>query len=164
MALTGGARLEPYQSAAKMGAGGMGELYRARDTTLDRDVAVKRGRSMTHSAPRCLTVAVCALALAPEVSGQEPTRLLRQPTISAAHIAFAHANDIWIVGRDGGAARRVTTFQGQETDPHLSPDGSMLAFSAQYEGNTDVYVVPIEGQGIARRGSTRETGPGLGRT
>ena len=105
---------------------------------------------MTLSTPRCLAFAVCALALAPEVSGQKPTRLLRQPTISATHIAFAHANDIWIVGRDGGAARRVTTFQGQETDPHLSPDGSMLAFSAQYEGNTDVYVVPIEG-GAPRR-------------
>ncbi|MEX0893827.1 MAG: PDZ domain-containing protein [Gemmatimonadota bacterium] len=73
------------------------------------------------------------------------TRLLRQPTVSAERIAFTYANDIWVVGRGGGDARRITSFQGQETQPHFSPDGRWLAFSAQYGGNTDVYVVPAEG-------------------
>ena len=99
---------------------------------------------------RYLPLTAVALALATEVAGQEPTRLLRQPTISETHIAFAYANDIWIVGRTGGDARRLTTFQGQEADPHFSPDGRMLTFTAQYEGNTDVYAVPIEG-GAPRR-------------
>ncbi len=74
-----------------------------------------------------------------------PTRLLRQPTVSAAHIAFAHASNIWIVDRAGGTARRVTSFQGQASHPQLSPDGTQLAFSADYAGNADVYVVPVSG-------------------
>ncbi len=73
------------------------------------------------------------------------TRLLRTPTVSADHIAFAYANNIWVVGRQGGTARRLTSFQGQTSNPHLSPDGKMVAFSAEYEGNTDVYVVSTEG-------------------
>ncbi|MYJ16911.1 MAG: protease, partial [Gemmatimonadetes bacterium] len=91
-------------------------------------------------------LATAALTLAPPpASAQESTRLLRQPTVSATHIAFAYANDLWIVDRAGGEARRLTTFQGQETDPHFSPDGRHIAFSAQYDGNVDVYVLPSEG-------------------
>jgi tricorn protease len=80
---------------------------------------------------------------APKADAQ--TRLLREPSISERHIAFAYANNIWVTGRDGGDARRLTSFQGQETNPKISPDGRWVAFSAQYGGNTDVYVVPIEG-------------------
>ena len=71
------------------------------------------------------------------------TRMLRQPTVSATHIAFAYAGNIWIVERAGGAARRVTSFQGQASNPQLSPDGKTLAFSADYGGNPDVYVVAV---------------------
>src|SRR4051794_8290324 len=73
------------------------------------------------------------------------TRLLRTPTVSAEYIAFAYANNIWIVDRKGGVARRLTSFQGQTSNPHLSPDGKLVAFSAEYEGNMDVYVVGVEG-------------------
>ena len=82
-----------------------------------------------------------ALAAAPA----EFTRLLRTPTVSATQIAFAYANNIWVVERSGGQARRLTSFQGQTSNPHFSPDGSMIAFSAEYGGNTDVYVVPAAG-------------------
>jgi tricorn protease len=78
-------------------------------------------------------------------AGESGTRLLRMPTVSAAKIAFAYANNIWIVDRTGGAARRLTSFQGQAGNPHFSPDGKLLAFSADYAGNMDVYVVPVEG-------------------
>jgi tricorn protease len=78
------------------------------------------------------------------------TRLLRQPTVSEHHVAFAYANDIWVADRTGGDARRLTSFPGQESGPRLSPDGSLVAFSAQYDGNLDVYVVPVEG-GVPRR-------------
>jgi tricorn protease len=74
-----------------------------------------------------------------------PTRLLRTPSISATHVAFAYANNIWIVDRKGGDARRLSSFQGQSTNPKISPDGSLVAFSADYAGNTDVYVVPVGG-------------------
>ena len=74
-----------------------------------------------------------------------PTRLLRSPTVSATHIAFAYANNIWIVERSGGTARRVTSFQGQTSNPHFSPDGKWIAFTGEYAGNNDVYVVPSEG-------------------
>ncbi len=78
-------------------------------------------------------------------SAHAQTRLLRQPTISADHIAFAYANNIWVTSRSGGEARRLTSFQGATSLPKLSPDGKLVAFSGQYGGNTDVYVVPVEG-------------------
>ena len=74
-----------------------------------------------------------------------PTRLLRTPSISATHVAFAYANNIWIVERKGGDARRLTSFQGQSSNPKISPDGATVAFSADYAGNTDVYTVPVTG-------------------
>ena len=73
------------------------------------------------------------------------TRLLRFPDVSDTQIVFSYAGDLWIVGRDGGDARRLTTDVGRESSAKFSPDGSMVAFSAQYDGNTDVYVVPATG-------------------
>ena len=74
-----------------------------------------------------------------------PTRLLRSPDLSATHVVFEYANDIWVAARTGGEARRLTSFQGQEANPRFSPDGGWIAFSAQYGGNTDVYVVAAGG-------------------
>lgn len=85
------------------------------------------------------------LAVLPSSVIAQGTRFLRQPTVSADHIAFVHANDIWIVGRDGGEARRLTSDAGAETHPHFSPDGRWIAFSGQFGGNTDVYVVSADG-------------------
>src|SRR6267142_373456 len=73
------------------------------------------------------------------------TRLLRTPTVSATQIGFAYAQNIWVVPRAGGMARRVTSFQGQTSNPHFSPDGKWIAFSGEYAGNLDVYVVPADG-------------------
>jgi tricorn protease len=73
------------------------------------------------------------------------TRLLRTPTVNATQIAFAYANNIWTVPRAGGSARRITSFQGQTSNPHFSPDGKWIAFSGEYAGNLDVYVVATEG-------------------
>jgi tricorn protease len=85
---------------------------------------------------------VVALAAAPN---GEQTRLLRSPTVSATQIAFAYANNVWVVDRGGGVARRVTSFQGQTTNPHFSPDGKWIAFTGEYAGNADVYVVAADG-------------------
>jgi tricorn protease len=108
-----------------------------------------------------------ALFVAGQVIGAAPgddpvaggTRMLRQPSVSATHIAFAYASNIWIVERSGGTARRVTSFQGQASHPQLSPDGRQLAFSADYAGNPDVYVVPVDGGEPARL--TWHPGPDL---
>lgn len=73
------------------------------------------------------------------------TRLLRQPTVSQQYITFIYADDIWLVNRDGGNAKRLTSFEGAESNPHFSPDGKMIAYTGQYDGNTDVYLIPTEG-------------------
>ena len=65
--------------------------------------------------------------------------------MSATEIAFAYAQNIWVVPRGGGSARRLTSFQGQTSNPHFSPDGKWIAFSGEYGGNTDVYVVAAGG-------------------
>src|SRR5580765_7552930 len=70
------------------------------------------------------------------------TRLLAQPAVSATHVAFIYAADLWVARLDGTGVRRLTTDDGQESNPAFSPDGKLIAFSAQYEGNTDVYIVP----------------------
>ena len=78
------------------------------------------------------------------------TRLLSQPAISSNHIAFVYAEDLWVANKDGSYPRRLTIDEGVESQPVFSPDGKMIAFSAQYDGNTDVFVVPVEG-GVPRR-------------
>src|SRR6185437_2423136 len=88
--------------------------------------------------------AAVALSALPAFAGAQ-TRMLRAPTISKTQIAFAYANNIWTVDRSGGTARRVTSFQGTTENPKFSPDGRLLAFSAEYDGNVDVYVVPAQG-------------------
>ncbi len=71
--------------------------------------------------------------------------LLQKPTVSKTHIVFSYAGDLWSVPRDGGEAVRLTVDPGIETDPIFSPDGSLIAFQGEYEGNQDVYVIPAEG-------------------
>jgi tricorn protease len=93
---------------------------------------------------RRILYSAIALSLLPATVPAQ-TRMLRSPTISATQIAFAYANNIWVVPRSGGTAQRMTSFQGETSDPHFSPDGRWLAFSAEYGGNTDVYVVPAGG-------------------
>lgn len=78
------------------------------------------------------------------------TRMLSQPAISADHIAFIYAEDLWVANLDGSQPRRLTVDEGIESNPVFSPDGKMIAFNGQYDGNTDVYVIPVEG-GIPKR-------------
>jgi tricorn protease len=70
---------------------------------------------------------------------------LRFPDVSADQIVFVYANDLWIVPKEGGLARRLSSPKGQEIFPKFSPDGQMIAFSGNYDGNTDVYVMPAAG-------------------
>lgn len=73
------------------------------------------------------------------------TRLLQQPAISATHIAFVYAGDLFVCDIDGRNVRRLTSDVGVERQPVFSPDGTLIAFSAEYDGNVDVFVVPTAG-------------------
>ncbi len=73
------------------------------------------------------------------------TQLLRQPTVSNNEIVFVYANDLWKTSINGGNAVRLTSNDGYEMSPHFSKDGKRIAFTAQYDGNYDVYVIPSEG-------------------
>jgi tricorn protease len=74
-----------------------------------------------------------------------PPLLLQSPTISRNLIAFVYGGDIWTVPRDGGQARRLVTGYGLASAPFFSPDGSTVAFSANYDGNVNVFAVPATG-------------------
>src|SRR5262245_46529374 len=93
-----------------------------------------------------------ALLLLPGVTraDADPPLLLQRPAVSARHVAFAYAGDLWVVGRAGGDARRLTAGVGLESYPVFSPDGATVAFAGEYEGNLDVYTVPAAG-GVPRR-------------
>jgi len=81
------------------------------------------------------------------VAGQEMQegRLMRFPDISKDRIAFMYGADLWVAPRAGGVARRVTSSPGRELFPKFSPDGKWLAFTGQYDGNFNVYLMPAEG-------------------
>jgi tricorn protease len=74
-----------------------------------------------------------------------PDGFYRYPTIGGGAIVFAAEGDLWKVPLAGGVALRLTAYEGEEAFPKLSPDGRMIAFTAQYEGNDDVYVMPASG-------------------
>ncbi len=78
-------------------------------------------------------------------SGQEEGRLLRFPAIHGDQIVFSYAGDLYTVDAEGGTSRRLTSHKGYEMFPRFSPDGSMIAFTGQYDGNTEVFVIPAEG-------------------
>lgn len=92
-----------------------------------------------------IVFAFTLIAALPAAGAAQGTRLLRQPTVSDSRIAFAYANDLWIVAREGGEARRLTSAPGEESAPHFSPDGQWIAFTGEYGGNGDVYVTAAGG-------------------
>ncbi|MFG0331231.1 MAG: PDZ domain-containing protein [Phycisphaerales bacterium] len=76
--------------------------------------------------------------------------MLRFPDVSASHIAFVYANDIWIAPKEGGVATPLSSPAGSEIFPKFNHDGTRIAFSGNYDGNGDVYVLDIEG-GVPER-------------
>jgi tricorn protease len=89
-------------------------------------------------------------ATAGHAQEQPQAAMLRWPDISATHICFVYANDIWLAPRDGGAASPLASPLGQESFPRFSPDGKAIAFVGNYDGNTDLYTLPVGG-GIPAR-------------
>ncbi len=76
--------------------------------------------------------------------------MLRYPDVSATQIVFLYANDLWLVSRNGGVALPLSSPKGQETFPKFSTDGRTIAFVGNYDGNADLYTLPVDG-GVPRR-------------
>jgi len=92
-----------------------------------------------------LAAAAQVLAISPVAAAAQETRLLRDPAISAEHIAFTYGSDLWIVGRAGGEARRLTATPAVVSGPHFSPDGRRIAFTSAEQGIPQVHVIDIDG-------------------
>jgi len=99
---------------------------------------------------RPLLLVLTLVLIAPAAHGDDASRLLRQPTLSATHVAFTHGADLWIAAREGGLARRLTSTPAVESHPHFSPDGRWIAFTSDRGGTDAVYVVSVDG-GTPRR-------------
>ena len=97
---------------------------------------------------RVLVIALI-FGLFQQLNGQE-ARLMRFPDFHQNKVIFTYAGDLYLADRDGGVARRLTSHPGYEMFARFSPDGSKIAFTGQYDGNTEVYVMPSEG-GVPQR-------------
>lgn len=78
-------------------------------------------------------------------AASEEARLLRFPTVGGDKIVFTYAGNLYSVDIDGGAAVKLTSHVGYESFPKISPDGKTIAFTGQYDGNTEVYTIPVTG-------------------
>jgi tricorn protease len=100
------------------------------------------------------SLASLAILAAPVFSQTAPspeeTRLMRFPATDGHNVVFSYADQLYTVGLEGGIARRLTNAPGYAIFPRFSPDGKQLAFTAQYDGNTEVYLMPADG-GVPKR-------------
>ena len=98
-----------------------------------------------HRFARCFVLVGVLLLATGAVDAQIDARLLRQPDVSATEIAFVFGGDIWVVSKDGGLAHRLSTPTGEESFPRFSPNGQHIAFTGNYDGNQDIFVMPTKG-------------------
>ena len=95
--------------------------------------------------PRWLRVlTLAALFLLPAAASAQ-TKLLRFPDIHGDKVVFTYASDLWIAPVAGGTATRLTAHPGMEVFAKFSPDGKWIAFTGQYDGDEQVYVMPATG-------------------
>jgi tricorn protease len=100
---------------------------------------------------RLVSLAIFAVSvLAPAAAAQEEARLLRFPAIHGQTVVFSYAGNLYTASAEGGVARRLTSHEGYEMFARFSPDGKHIAFTGQYDGNTEVYVMPADG-GVPKR-------------
>ncbi|MGB5007572.1 MAG: hypothetical protein WBO39_11600, partial [Ferruginibacter sp.] len=88
----------------------------------------------------CMAVFYCISATAQIDAG-----LFRYPDVSKTQIVFTYGNDIWIMPKAGGSAEKLSSPAGVESFPKFSPDGRTIAFSGNYDGNSDAYTIPVNG-------------------
>jgi tricorn protease len=103
-------------------------------------------------------IVIAVFALQSSLRGQDEARLLRFPAIYDEQIVFTYAGDLYSVSSEGGVARKLTNHNGFEMFPRFSPDGKTLAFTGQYDGNTEVYTMNSQGGVPVRITFTAELG------
>lgn len=92
-----------------------------------------------------ITLIVLATFLMVTIHAQINAKLFRYMDVSETQITFVYGGDIWLADKEGGMAVPLTNSPGEESYPKFSPDGQHIAYTAEYRGNMDVYVVPITG-------------------
>ena len=97
-----------------------------------------------------LSIFLCLILFTGILYAPQEARLLRFPTIHKDQIVFTYAGDLYIVPSSGGVARKLTSHEGFELFARFSPDGRQVAFTGEYDGNREVYLIPREG-GIPKR-------------
>src|SRR5215510_14583395 len=96
--------------------------------------------------PRVLRALLCLVALAGFArAASAQTKLLRFPDIHGDKVVFTYAGDLWTAPYSGGTATRLTAHPGLEMFAKFSPDGTWIAFTGQYDGDEQVYVMPATG-------------------
>jgi tricorn protease len=83
-------------------------------------------------------------------TAQVNAKMFQYPDVSQTHITFTYGGDVWIVSKEGGTANKLTSAKGTELLARFSPDGKQIAFSGNYNGNVDVFVMPSLG-GMPKR-------------
>ncbi len=101
--------------------------------------------SARHGSTGLFLIAVLLLSVVPASAVEPHAGMLRYPDVSATHIVFTYANDLWVVSKDGGTAVPLSSPKGQERYATFSPDGRFIAFLGNYDGNRDLYTVPTAG-------------------
>jgi len=103
-------------------------------------------RTSLKNRSRCqVLIFIASICAASAAVADGPPSFLRRPDVRGDLIVFTSEGDLWLSTIPAGMARRITTHAGVETNARFSPDGTMLAFNAQYDGGTDVYVMSVDG-------------------
>lgn len=111
----------------------------------------------THRLKRAtVSLALCLLTVG-SFAQIEPRRMVRMPDIYGDRVVFCAEGDLWLGNLKEGHAERITIHEGNETYPKFSPDGNWIAFTGTYDGNPDVYVMPVKG-GAPKRVTYDPTG------
>lgn len=99
---------------------------------------------------RLISLTILASIVSQALTAQIDAGLFRYPDVSKTQIVFTYANDLWLVPKEGGTAIKLSSPPGVESFPKFSPDGNTVAYTGNYDGNQDAYIIPVQG-GIPTR-------------
>ena len=113
-------------------------------------IKINKNKLIVNNMKKIMTFLAAMIFMQCGLFAQDEARLMRFPTIHGSNVVFSYAGDLYTVSKDGGTARKLTNDNGYEMFAKFSPNGKQLAFTAQYDGNTEVYLMPAQG-GVPER-------------